>query len=173
VKLKTYITAEKIQEKVAELAAQIDEYLGDSEAVMIANLKGSVIFFSDLIRQMKNMNITADFLSTESYAGTEHTGIVKITRDLSMDITGKKVVLVEDILDTGLTLEHIMRYIRDIHNPEDVKICVLLDKPSNRRVELAADFVGFTIENEFVVGYGLDYYEKLRNLPYIALVEEQ
>jgi hypoxanthine phosphoribosyltransferase len=173
VKLKTYLTAEQIQEKVAELAARIDEYLGDSEAVIIANLKGSVIFFSDLIRQIKSMNITTDFLSTESYAGTEHTGTVKITRDLSMDISGKKVVLVEDILDTGLTLEHIMRYIRDIHNPADVKICVLLDKPANRKVELDADYVGFTIENEFVVGYGLDYYEKLRNLPYIAWVEEQ
>ncbi len=172
-KLKTYLTAEQIQEKVAELAARIDEYLGDSEAVIIANLKGSVIFFSDLIRQIKSMNITTDFLSTESYAGTEHTGTVKITRDLSMDISGKKVVLVEDILDTGLTLEHIMRYIRDIHNPADVKICVLLDKPANRKVELDADYVGFTIENEFVVGYGLDYYEKLRNLPYIAWVEEQ
>ncbi|OHD57326.1 MAG: hypoxanthine phosphoribosyltransferase [Spirochaetes bacterium GWF1_51_8] len=172
-KLQTYISAGKIQEKVAELASVIDNYLGDSEAVMIANLKGSVIFFSDLIRAMKSRNITTDFLSTESYAGTEHTGTVKITRDLSMDIAGKKVVLVEDILDTGLTLSHIMRYIRDIHQPADVKICVLLDKPANRKVELSADFVGFTIKNEFVVGYGLDYYEKLRNLPYIAWVEEE
>lgn len=172
-KMKEYLSAEAIRKRTEELAAEIIDYIDDSEAVLIANLKGSVLFFADLIRMIPSQKIKLDFLSTESYVGTESSGVVKITRDLSSDIRGKKVVLVEDIVDTGLTLEHIIRYIRDIHEPESVKVCVLLDKPANRKVELSADFCGFVIENEFVVGYGLDYYGYLRNLPYIAIMEEE
>ena len=170
-KIRDYISEEKIQEKVRELAAQLDEFIGDEDAVFIANLKGSVLFFTDLIRRLKSKTIMIDFISTESYQGTEHTGSVKITRDLSLDINYKKVVLVEDILDTGLTLDHIIRYIRDIHEPKDLKVCVLLDKAANRKVELKADYAGFAIENEFVVGYGLDYNEQFRNLPYIGILD--
>lgn len=170
--LKVYLSEEQIQKRIAELAVEIEKFIGDDDAVLIANLKGSVLFFADLIRKIKSHKITTDFLSTESYAGMETTGNVKITRDLSGSIDNKKVILIEDILDTGLTLEHILRYIRDIHNPQSVKICVLLDKPANRRTEIKPDFTGFVIENEFVVGYGLDYNETLRNLPYIAILEQ-
>lgn len=169
--LKVFLSEEQIRKRVEELAKEIEDYIGDGEAVLIANLKGSVLFFADIIRKIKSYKVTIDFLSTESYEGTQSTGNVKITRDLSSNIDGKKVILIEDILDTGLTLEHILRYIRDIHNPESVKICVLLDKPANRKVEIRPDFTGFVIENEFVVGYGLDYDEILRNLPYIAIMQ--
>jgi len=172
-KLREYLSAEAIATRTQELAREIEDYIGDDDAVLIANLKGSVLFFADLIRFIKSENVILDFLSTESYEGTKTTGSVKITRDLSCNIRGKKVILVEDIVDTGLTLEHIIRYIRDIHEPHSVKVCVLLDKPCNRRVELSPDYAGFEIENEFVVGYGLDYYGKLRNLPYIAILDEE
>lgn len=172
-KLKEYISSEKILARTKELAKDIMDYIGEDEAVLVANLKGSVLFYADLIREIKSNNVLLDFLSTESYEGTQTTGNVKITRDLSCAIAGKKVVIIEDIVDTGLTLEHILRYIRDIHEPHSVKVCVLLDKPSNRRVDLSADYAGFEIENEFVVGYGLDYNGKLRNLPYIAILEEE
>jgi hypoxanthine phosphoribosyltransferase len=169
---RVYISADKIKTKVKELAAELEKFIGDDEAVLIANLKGSVVFFADIIREIKSERIMLDFLSTESYVNNESSGAVKITRDLSLEISGKKVVLIEDILDTGLTLDHIIRYIRDIHEPSQMKVCVLLDKPQNRKIELEADFVGFTIENEFVIGYGLDNNEYSRNLPYIAVLKQ-
>ncbi len=96
--------------------------------------------------------------------------MIKITRDLCIDIKDKKIVLIEDIVDTGLTLDHLIRYIKDVHEPCGMKVCVLLDKPSRRKVQVKVDYVGFEIEDKFVIGYGLDYNEKFRNLPYIAVL---
>ncbi len=170
--LKEYLSEKALQKRIEELALELDKIIGDQEAVLVANLTGAIFFYTDLIRKLKNKKIVLDFISTESYTGLKSGGVVKIIRDLNCDVSGKLVILIEDILDTGLTLEHIMRYIRGIHEPSDVKICVLLDKPDQRRVEVKADFVGFEIQNEFVVGYGLDYDELYRNLPYIAIYDQ-
>jgi len=169
--LKVFISAERIAERVRELAEGLDDFVGDDEAVFIANLKGSVIFFSDLIRCMKSCKIIADFIATESYVGRENSGELRITHDVSVDIQGKKVVLVEDIVDTGLTLRRVIRYIKEIHKPSELRVCVLLDKPSHRESEIQVDDLGFEIADEFVVGYGLDYNQKYRNIPYIAVLE--
>jgi hypoxanthine phosphoribosyltransferase len=172
-KLEKYIGEKEISERIKILAGKIEEYIGDDEAVLVSILKGSFVFFSDLVRCIKSRNISLDFISTESYSGTCTTGVVKISRDLCIDVKDKKVVLIEDIVDTGLTLEHIIRYIKSGHEPASLFVCVLLDKPSRRQVNVKIDEVGFVIEDKFVVGYGLDYNEKYRNIPYIAaLIEE-
>ena len=170
-KLKPYIGQAAIASRVKELAGRIEEFIGSEEAVLAANLKGSFMFFSDIVREIGGRNVSVDFLSTEGYSGACSTGNVKITRDFSLDVNGKKVVLIEDIVDTGLTLSHLIHYIKEVHKPSELKVCVLLDKPSRRKTEVHVDFTGFEISDEFVVGYGLDYNEKLRNLPYIALLE--
>lgn len=163
------ITQQQIAERVAELARSIREYIGSEDTVVIANLKGSVIFFSDLVRQLDHNLVSLDFMATESYQGTESSGEVRITHDLSINVAGKKVLLVEDILDTGLTLAAVNRYIKEVHRPSQLKVCVLLNKQERRCVDLKADFIGFEIQNQFVIGYGLDYQQKYRNLPYIGL----
>lgn len=165
-----YLSEKQIANKVVLLAKQIEDFIGDDEAILITNLKGSVIFFADIIRKIKSRKIMIDFLATESYVNNESSGIVKITHDLSIDVSGKKVVLIEDILDTGLTLKHIINYIKHSHKPSELKVCVLLDKPSNRKIDITADYVGFVVDNEYLVGYGLDANEYGRNLPYIAKV---
>ena len=170
-KLSKYLDEQVIQNKVKEMAEEINRYIGDSEAVLVANLKGSFMFFSDVVKNIKSHKVSIDFISTESYSGTCSTGVIKITRDLSIDVKDKKVVLIEDIVDTGLTLDHLIRYIREVHEPESIRLCVLLSKPSRRKVDVNVDYTGFVIEDKFVIGYGLDYNEKLRNLPYIAVLE--
>lgn len=170
-KIRKCISEKVLARKVRELAKELDGYIGDDEAVLVANLKGSFMFFADIVREIKSLKVAIDFMATESYAGTESTGNIKITRDLSIDIKGRKVVVIEDIMDTGLTLERLIRYIKDGHKPADVKVCVLLDKPSRRKAPIQPDFTGFVIEDKFVIGYGLDYEEKFRNLPYIATLK--
>lgn len=167
-----YISEEEIQAKIEYLANVLNDYIKDDEVVLIANLKGSIMFFSDLLKKIKSNNVIIDFISTESYKGTESTGTIRITMDLSLDIKSKRVILIEDILDTGLTMSYIFRYLRDVHEPSDIKLCVLLDKPARRKCNIYPDYYGFQIEDKFVIGYGLDYNEKYRNLPYIAIVEE-
>lgn len=169
--LQSYLSEEELEKRISELAIELDELIGNQEAVLVANLKGSILFYTDLIRKLSNKKVILDFLSTESYAGTKSTGTVKITRDLNYDVTGKLVILIEDILDTGLTLDHIIRYIKDVHEPCDIRTCVLLNKSARRQVSVKADFIGFEIKDEFVVGYGLDYNEHYRNLPYIAIYD--
>lgn len=170
-KLRKYISEKTLDQRVRALAKELDSYIGTNDAVLVANLKGSFMFFADIVRELKSRNVFIDFVATESYAGTESTGNIKITRDLSIDIRGKKVIVIEDIMDTGLTLSRLIRYIKDGHEPADVKVCVLLDKPSRRRAPIQPDFTGFVIEDKFVIGYGLDYNEKFRNLPYIATLK--
>ncbi|EKN63782.1 hypoxanthine phosphoribosyltransferase [Neobacillus bataviensis LMG 21833] len=147
-------------------------YDGKDESIfLIVVLKGSFVFAADLIREIKG-DVKVDFISVSSYSDqTETTGKVKLLKDLDTDITNKNVVVVEDIIDSGLTL-HFLRDHLNMHKPKQIKICTLLDKPERRRVELPVDYVGFVIPDEFIVGYGIDFAQMYRNLPYIATVEE-
>lgn len=164
------ITSDRLRTRVAELAAMIEKDIAGGEAVLVANLKGSVIFFSDLIRGIRRTDLPIDFVSARSYEGTRSSGDIAITRDLNLDVRGKTVVLVEDILDTGLTLSALIRYIKEKHRPSIIKVCVLLDKPSRRKTEVRVDYSGFEVGNEFLVGYGLDFEEHYRNLPDIRVL---
>ncbi len=171
--VREYISESEIARRVAEVAREIENAIGNDEAVFVANLKGSVVFFSDLIRRIGSRRISLDFVSTESYAGTQTTGVVKITRDLSLPVGGKRVVLVEDIVDTGLTLAKLVKYIQERHHPAEIRVCALLDKPSRRKTEVTVDHTGFRVENAFLVGYGMDHEERYRNLPYIGVLIEE
>ena len=163
------ITAESIQARVAELATQIRADYPDNVHI-IAVLKGAFIFMSDLIRHMDG-SVSIDFMALSSYAkGTTTSGEVRLLKDLDTALDGKDVLIVEDIVDTGLTLTYLQDVLR-ARNPRVLRTACLLSKPSRRKVEVKVEYVGFTIEDHFVVGYGLDYAEQYRNLPYIGLIE--
>ncbi|MFZ7946953.1 MULTISPECIES: hypoxanthine phosphoribosyltransferase [Bacillaceae] len=165
------ISETEIKQRVKKLAEEIEKDFNNEPIYLIVVLKGSFVFAADLIREMKG-DIKVDFISVSSYSNqTETTGKVKLLKDLDTDITNKNVVVVEDIIDSGLTL-HFLRDHLSMHKPKQIKICTLLDKPERRRVELTADYTGFVIPDEFIVGYGIDYAQMYRNLPYIATVEE-
>nr|WP_263323613.1 hypoxanthine phosphoribosyltransferase [Neobacillus sp. Marseille-Q6967] len=165
------ISEAEIKQRVKQIAEDIERDFSGEEVFLIIVLKGSFVFAADLIREMKN-NVKVDFISVSSYSDqTETTGKVKLLKDLDTDITNQNVVVVEDIIDSGLTL-HFLRDHLQMHKPKQIKICTLLDKPERRRVELPVDYVGFVIPDEFIVGYGIDYAQMYRNLPYIANVEE-
>jgi hypoxanthine phosphoribosyltransferase len=167
----TMISETEIKQRVKKMAEEIEADFSNQAIVLIVVLKGSFVFAADLIREMKG-DIKVDFISVSSYSDqTESTGKVKLLKDLDADITNQNVVVVEDIIDSGLTL-HFLRDHLQMHKPKQVKICTLLDKPERRRVDLPVDYVGFVIPDEFIVGYGIDYAQKYRNLPYIATVEE-
>jgi hypoxanthine phosphoribosyltransferase len=152
------------------LGAQLAKDYAEKDLVLVVVLKGSFIFAADLARAI-DLPLRIDFLGVRSYGeGTESSGVVQITNDLSKPIAGADVVIVEDIVDTGLTIAHLMDLFRT-RNPRSVKVCSLLHKPSRSRVQVNVDYLGFTIEDKFVVGYGLDFAEKHRNLPYIGVVE--
>jgi len=169
-RLVTMLSSEQIAARVREIGAQITEEYRDKNLVLVVVLKGSFIFASDLCRAIDGP-LRIDFLGVRSYGeGTETSGVVQITQDLSKPIAGEDVVIVEDIVDTGLTIAHLMDLFRT-RNPRSVKVCSLLHKPARSRVAVNIDFLGFTIKDKFVVGYGLDFGEKYRNLPYIGLVE--
>lgn len=164
------ISAEEIRARTKELGKQITEDYQGKDLVLVSVLKGSFIFAADLIREI-DLHCRIDFLGVRSYgAGTETSGVVQITNDLSRPIEGKDVIIVEDIVDTGLTIAHLMDLFRT-RNPLSVKVCSLLHKPARARVQVPVDYLGFTIEDKFVVGYGLDFDEKYRNLPYVGIVE--
>ncbi len=163
---KIIISQQQIEQRVAELAAQINRQYSPGELILIAIMNGSLIFLADLVRRL-DLPVKFDFIGVSSYTGTESTGIVSTTKRLKIQVSGHRVLLVDDILDTGQTL-HNVRQMLIQQGAAEVKICVLLDKPARRRMPVQADFCGFTVPDEFVVGYGLDYQEKYRNLPYIA-----
>lgn len=169
--IKTLISDEQIAARVKELGAQITaEYPENGRPLlMIAILRGSVIFFADLIREVKR-EVIIDFMSVSSY-GASHktTGEVRMLKDLDESVDGKDIIIIEDIVDTGLTLQYLKRVITS-RNPASLKVCCLLDKPERRKVEIEADYTGFTIANEFVVGYGFDYAQKFRNLKDICVL---
>jgi hypoxanthine phosphoribosyltransferase len=167
----TLISESEISIRVKELANAIEKDFNNEPIVLIIVLKGSFVFAADLIRQMKG-DIKVDFISVSSYSDqTETTGKVKLLKDLDANITDQNVVVIEDIIDSGLTL-HFLRDHLQMHKPKSIKICTLLDKPERRRVEMPVDYVGFVIPDEFVVGYGIDFAQTHRNLSYIATMEE-
>jgi hypoxanthine phosphoribosyltransferase len=163
------ISAEEIARRVKELGAEITRDYKDKNLVLVIILKGSFIFAADLCRAI-DLPLRVDFLGVRSYGeGTESSGVVQIVNDLSKPISGHDVVIVEDIVDTGLTIAHLMDLFRT-RNPSTVKVCSLLHKPARARVTVKIDYLGFTIEDKFVVGYGLDVAERYRNLPFIGNV---
>ena len=164
------LNEEQIAKRVKELAEQLDKLYEGRTPVVVCILKGSVIFFSDLIKNMKT-SLTIDFMSVSSYgSGTKSTGEVVIKKDLSTDIAGRDVLIVEDIIDSGNTLYNLKRLLNG-RSPKSVNIVTLLDKPQRREVPIEPEYTGFTIEDEFVIGYGLDYDEEYRNLPYVGVLK--
>jgi hypoxanthine phosphoribosyltransferase len=167
----TMLSAEKIAERVRELGAAITQDYAGRPLVLVCVLKGSFVFAADLARAI-DLPLRVDFLGVRSYGeGTESSGVVQITQDLSRPIADEDVVLVEDIVDTGLTIAHLMDLFRT-RQPKSVRVCSLLHKPSRAKVNVKVDYLGFTIDDRFVVGYGLDYAERYRNLPFIGVVEQ-
>lgn len=169
--LRTLISEQQIVHRVAELAAQIDaDYPPDADLVVIGVLKGAVFFCTDLVKRLQNP-IRLDFFQTSSYGSGKTAGEIRIKRDIDLSIRDKDVLLVEDIVDTGWTLRTILDLFR-FRGARSVKLCALLDKHEAREVEVPIDYCGFRIGREFVVGYGLDFDERHRNLPYIAVIED-
>jgi hypoxanthine phosphoribosyltransferase len=164
------IDSAMLQDRVKELALYIDERYAEKDLLMIAILKGSVLFLADLMRFV-SISHEIDFMATSSYgAEVQTSGVVRILKDLNKPIEGRHVLLVEDIIDSGHTLAYLTRILA-ARNPASLRIVTLLDKPDRREVDIAVDWVGFSIPNEFVIGYGLDYNEKYRNLPYIGVLK--
>lgn len=169
---KILITKEEIQQKINEFGYKINNDYKEKDLIMISLLKGSIIFMSDLMRAI-NINCKIDFMSVSSYGlGHKTSGTVKIIKDLDIDIINKDVLIIEDILDSGLTLEYIISILSK-RKPKSIKICTLLNKPEKRQVDIIPDYSGFDVPNKFIVGYGLDYAEKYRNLPYIAVLKPE
>lgn len=165
-------TEEEIRDKVKLLGEQISKDYEGKNPVMICILKGGIVFLSDLVRNIST-HVQLDFMSLSSYGNsTKSSGVVKIKKDIDVDITGRDVIIVEDIVDSGLTLKYLNDYFKQ-HNSSSIKICTLLDKPNAHKTDLSIDYVGFEVGNEFVVGYGLDYAQKYRNLPYIGILKEE
>ncbi len=164
---KPFFTAEQIQQRVRELAERISHDYEGKNLLTVGILRGAFMFFSDLVRSI-NVPLTVDFIIAASYVKTATTGEVKVYYDIREDITDKDVLLVEDIVDTGITLNHIRERVLS-RRPRSLKICAFLDKKERRIVDVPLDYVGFEIPNEYVVGYGLDYDNQFRNLPYIAI----
>lgn len=166
------ITREKIEEKVAELARILEEEYAGKNPLMICVLKGALMFMADLTRAMK-IPLGLDFMAVSSYGvSTRSSGVVRILKDLETGIEGRHVVIVEDIIDTGLTLKYLVQNLQS-RKPASLKICTLLDKPSRRQVDLQPDYCGFEIPDKFVVGYGLDFAEEYRNLPFIGVLKPE
>jgi hypoxanthine phosphoribosyltransferase len=163
---------EQIKAKVKEMAETIEaDYQGVDDLILIGVLKGANIFMGDLMREI-NLPIRIDFMAVSSYGhSTESSGVVRILKDLDMEIEGKHVLIIEDIVDTGLTLKYLTDNLKR-RNAASLKICSLLDKPSRRKCDLVVDYVGYEIPDRFIVGYGIDYAEQYRNLPYIATIAE-
>ena len=168
--IKVLIDEEKINKRLDELAIQImNDYKG-KDLMFLCILKGSIFFTVELSKRIKN-NVQFEFVEVSSYENNESTGKIKLNKDITQSIEGKEVIIIEDIVDTGRTLSFLKEFLKE-KNPASLKICSLLDKPSRRVADVQADYIGFTIENKFVVGYGLDDEQNLRNLNYIGYIEE-
>ena len=167
------LTEEQIQNRIRELGEILTAEYKDKDPVVVGVLKGVVVFYADMIRQIK-VPCQMDFMWISSYAGTSTTGNMIVRRDVSADIKGRHVLILEDIFDTGNSLDFTYKHLLS-KEPASLKICTLLDKPERRRegITLQADYVGFTIPNEFVVGYGLDFDEHYRNLPYVGVLKPE
>jgi len=170
--LEVFFTEETLKKRVAELGAEITKDYAGKDLFLLGVLKGCYVFMSDLSRSI-DLPCTMDFMAVSSYGdGTSTTGAVKITKDLSKDIEGKNVLIVEDILDSGVTLSYLKQYLMG-RKPASIQIAALMDKPARRQTDIKADYVGFEAPDAFVVGYGLDYAEHYRNLPYIGVLKPE
>ena len=165
------ISEEEIQKKVAEMGKKISEDFRDKDPLFVGVLKGCFIFMADLMRYV-DIRCSMDFMAVSSYSGTSSTGAVKINKDLSEDIEGRHVIIVEDILDSGVTLSYLKQYLM-VRKPASLSIATLMDKPARRKADVYADYSCFEIPDAFVVGYGLDYNERYRNLPYIGVLKPE
>ncbi len=169
-KIRIMLSEEEVNKKTRELAEQINKDFAGKSVHLICILKGSVFFTCELAKRI-TVPVTLDFMSVSSYGnGTESSGRVKIVKDLDEDIEGLNVIIIEDIIDSGRTLSYLMDILK-ARKPETLKLCTLLDKPDRRVTKVEVDYTGFLIPDEFVVGYGLDYAQKYRNLPYIGVIE--
>ena len=165
------ITEEDIRKRIKELGEVISRDYHGKKPVLVTVLRGAIIFLCDLLREI-SIPVTLDFLSISSYTGQTHTGIVRILKDLDENIQNQHVILIEDIIDTGLTLNYILRTLKE-RKPTDVRVCALLDKKVRRIVDIPIDYIGFEIPDEFVVGYGMDYKQNYRNLTFIGVLKEE
>ena len=163
------ISTEELKRTVERLGEQITRDYEGKNLLVVSVLKGAVVFMADLLREIK-CDCVIDFIAVSSYSGAKTTGVVKFKKDLDINPDGMDILIVEDILDSGITLSY-LRSVLEGRNAKSIKICTLLDKPANRKADIAADYVGKTIPDEFVVGYGLDYDEKYRNLPYVGILD--
>lgn len=169
---KVLFSAEEIKTRVAELGKILTEDYKNKNPLLICPLKGSIMFFSDIVREIK-IPCEIDFITVSSYnSNTVSSGEIKILKDLTENINGRHVLIIEDIIDTGLTLYNLKKMLSS-RNPESLKICALLDKPSRRIADIKGDYCGFVIPDKFVVGYGMDLNEKYRNLPFIGIYESE
>ncbi len=169
---KVYFSKEDIQNIVDRLGKQISEDYKDKNLLLVSILKGSIVFMADLMRSI-TIPCRIDFMSVSSYgSGTKTTGVVKIQKDLDLNLEGYDLLIVEDILDSGKTLSYV-RKILEARNPASIRICTLFDKPERREADVYADYSGSEVPDEFIVGYGLDYDEKYRNLPYIGVLRHE
>lgn len=162
------ISEEQILKRVKELGESISKDYDGKEPILICVLKGSIIFMSDLMRAISVPHLI-DFIAVSSYEKTESSGIVRLLKDLSIDVFDRDIIIIEDIVDTGLTLSYLIKNFK-LHMPSSIKVCVLLDKRCKRKIDVPVDYIGFEIPDKFVVGYGLDYEELYRNLPYIGVL---
>lgn len=166
------LSEKEIQERVAQLGAQITKDYEGEEIVFVGVLKGSIMFMADLVRQVQG-KVTIDFISCSSYgSGVESSGVVRLLKDLERPVEGKNVIVVEDIVDTGNTLHYLLGNLKS-RKAKSVRLATLLDKPDRRKVDVVVDYKGFVIPDYFVVGYGLDYAERYRELPYIGILKEE
>ena len=165
------ISEEEIERHVAEIGRQISQDYADKNPIFVGVLKGCFIFMADLMRHV-TVNCTMDFMSVSSYRGTTSTGAVKINKDLNEDIEGRHLILVEDILDSGVTLNYLKNYL-SVRRPASIRVATLMDKPARRKADIYADYSCFEVPDAFVVGYGLDYNENYRNLPYIGILKPE
>lgn len=166
------ITQEQINEKAAEIARKIEADFAGEEIILVGILRGAVLWMADIMKNV-NLDMQIDFMACSSYGSAKKSsGVVKINKDLDTDIEGKNVIIVEDIVDSGTTLNYLKGYLEN-RKAKNVKICTLLDKPEGRKVEIDVDYIGFTVDDRFIVGYGLDYDQKYRNLPYITYLENE
>ena len=170
--LRVLLSEDEIREKVRELGGKITADYKNSNLMLVTVLKGAVVFLADLMRQI-DVPAEIDFMVVSSYgSGVKSSGVVKIVKDLDVPLAGKDILIVEDILDSGLTLSYIKELLES-RGPRSIRIATLLDKPSRRKVDLQADYIGFSVPDEFVIGYGMDYDEKYRNLPYIGILKPE
>ena len=170
--IRKLVSEEEIDKRIKELGETISRDYAGETVHLVCVLKGGVFFMCELAKRI-TVPVTMDFMSASSYgSSTKSSGVVRILKDLETPIEGKNVIIVEDIIDSGLTLDYIKGYLQGRH-PKSLRICAILDKPSRRKVQIRADYVGFEVEDKFIVGYGLDFDQHYRNLPYISWLKEQ